>query len=285
MAHNLLTRRRLIGAAGLGMAGIVSGPLRAAVKPAFRWQDEAAGAAAPIAAACVNHPFVRGLADGSLSEERFLYYLGQNIHYLVNYRRALSALAKRLKNPAHRRQFEAWAEETAATERYTRDCFIRANPKQPDVLPISPTTQLYMGWEAQAASFLPVHEAVGAMLPCFWSYGEVGRFVARTKKTEDNPYAEWIAGYGDPAYAGTVDRAMGIGSEIAETLKTEERLAMTAAFLRSNRLEWMFWTPPGAWKPGHRSTEMRAFHPMESLRIIIGRTVALDAQTLALDGA
>ena len=55
MAHNLLTRRRLIGAVGLGMAGIVSGPLRAAVKPAFRWQDEAAGAAAPIAAACVNH--------------------------------------------------------------------------------------------------------------------------------------------------------------------------------------------------------------------------------------
>lgn len=250
MAHNLLTRRRLIGAAGLGMAGIVSGPLRAAVKPAFRWQDEAAGAAAPIAAACVNHPFVRGLADGSLSEERFLYYLGQNIHYLVNYRRALSALAKRLKNPAHRRQFEAWAEET----RYTRDCFIRANPKQLDVLPISPTTQLYMGWEAQAASFLPVHEAVGAMLPCFWSYGEVGRFVARTKKTEDNPYAEWIAGYGDPAYAGTVDRAMGIGSEIAETLKTEERLAMTAAFLRSNRLEWMFWDAAWrleAWPPIH----------------------------------
>ena len=54
MAHNLLTRRRLIGAVGLGMAGIVSGPLRAAVKPAFRWQDEAAGAAAPIAAACVT---------------------------------------------------------------------------------------------------------------------------------------------------------------------------------------------------------------------------------------
>lgn len=185
---------------------------------------------------------------------RSLYYLGQNIHYLVNYRRALSALAKRLKNPAHRRQFEAWAEETAATERYTRDCFIRANPKQLDVLPISPTTQLYMGWEAQAASFLPVHEAVGAMLPCFWSYGEVGRFVARTKKTEDNPYAEWIAGYGDPAYAGTVDRAMGIGSEIAETLKTEERLAMTAAFLRSNRLEWMFWDAAWrleAWPPIH----------------------------------
>lgn len=47
---------------------------------------------------------------------------------------------------------------------------------------------------------------------------------------------------------------MGIGSEIAETLKTEERLAMTAAFLRSNRLEWMFWDAAWrleAWPPIH----------------------------------
>ena len=42
--------------------------------------------------------------------------------------------------------------------------------------------------------------------------------------------------------------------EIAETLKTEERLAMTAAFLRSNRLEWMFWDAAWrleAWPPIH----------------------------------
>ena len=47
---------------------------------------------------------------------------------------------------------------------------------------------------------------------------------------------------------------MGIGSEIAETLKTEERLAMTAAFLRSNRLEWMIWDAAWrleAWPPIH----------------------------------
>lgn len=176
MAHNLLTRRRLIGAAGLAWPGSCPGRFERPVKPAFRWQDEAAGAAAPDCGRLCKPSIREGTRRWVALRERFLYYLGQNIHYLVNYRRALSALAKRLKNPAHRRQFEAWAEETAATERYTRDCFIRANPKQLDVLPISPTTQLYMGWEAQAASFLPVHEAVGAMLPCFWSYGEVGRF-------------------------------------------------------------------------------------------------------------
>lgn len=254
MAHNLLTRRRLIGAGGprhgRDRVRAASSGRQARISLAGR-----GGRRGGADCGRLCKPSIReGTRRWSLSEERFLYYLGQNIHYLVNYRRALSALAKRLKNPAHRRQFEAWAEETAATERYTRDCFIRANPKQLDVLPISPTTQLYMGWEAQAASFLPMHEAVGAMLPCFWSYGEVGRFVARTKKTEDNPYAEWIAGYGDRHMPGTVDRAMGIGSEIAETLKTEERLAMTAAFLRSNRLEWMFWDAAWrleAWPPIH----------------------------------
>ena len=95
-------------------------------------------------------------------------------------------------------------------------------------------------------AFLPVHEALAALLPCFWSYGEVGRHVAKTRKTEGNRYAEWIAGYGDPAYEKTVETAMAIGSDLAAGLKPEERTAMTAAFLRSNRLEWMFWD--AAWR-------------------------------------
>lgn len=241
LTNSPLSRRTLLGAAALTLMT----PVRAygLMRP---WAEEAAGLAAPIAAACVNHPFVKGLADGTLSEERFVYYLGQNIHYLMNYQKALSALAKRLQKPEHRTRFEAWAEETAATEQYTRDVFASVSRRMPDVLVVSPTTQLYMGWEAQAAAFLPVHEAVAAMLPCFWSYGEVGRFVAKTKKTAGNRYADWIAGYGDPAYEATVTEAMGIGSDLAGELSPDERFKMTGAFLRSNRLEWMFWD--AAWR-------------------------------------
>ena len=237
-----ISRRHFLGAAGLTLMA-PSVMAKAVMRP---WAEEAAGAAAPLAAACVNHPFVKGLADGSLSEERFVYYIGQNIHYLKAYQKSLRMLSKRLKKQEHRKRFAAWADETAETEAYTREVFKSFNPRLNDVLLISPTTQLYMGWEAQAVAFMPVHEAVAAVLPCFWSYGEVGKYVARTKKTENNRYADWIAGYDDPAYEKTVDLAMGIGSDIALGLTPEERMSMTAAFLRSNRLEWMFWD--AAWR-------------------------------------
>ena len=144
-----------------------------------------------------------------------------------------------MKKAEHRKRFEAWADETAETEAYTQTIYKSYNPRLNDILLISPTTQLYMGWEAQAVTFMPVHEPVAAVLPCFWSYGEVGKYVAKTKKTEGNPYADWISGYGDPAYEKTVDEAMRIGSDIALGLTPQERMSMTAAFLRSNRMEWM----------------------------------------------
>lgn len=242
---SLISRRRLLWGAALTAVGSVAPSVHAygLMRP---WAEEAAGLAAPLAAACVNHPFVKGLADGSLSEERFLYYIGQNIHYLMAYQKSLRALAQRMTKAEHRERFEAWADETAMTEQYTRDVYAKMSPRMPDVLVVSPTTQLYMGWEAQAAAFLPIHEAVAAMLPCFWSYGEVGRFVSKTKKTQGNRYAEWISGYGDPAYEKTVAAAMAIGSDVARGLTPSERFAMTAAFLRSNRLEWMFWD--AAWR-------------------------------------
>ncbi len=245
LASNMISRRRLLGAATLMATGSLAPNVHAygLMRP---WAEEAAGLAAPLAAACVNHPFVKGLADGSLSEERFVYYIGQNIHYLMAYQKSLRALSRRMEDPNHRKRFEDWADETAATEQYTRDVYASFSPRIPDILIVAPTTQLYMGWEAQATAFLPVHEAVAAMLPCFWSYGEVGRFVAKTKKTQGNRYADWIAGYGDPAYEKTVAEAMGIGSDVARDLTPSERFAMTAAFLRSNRLEWMFWD--AAWR-------------------------------------
>lgn len=241
----MFSRRRLLGAAAITVAGSAAPSVHAygLMRP---WAEEAAGLAAPLAAACVNHPFVRGVADGSLSEERFVYYIGQNIHYLMAYQKSLRTLAQRMDKPEHRKRFEDWADETAVTEKYTRDVYASFSPRIPDILIVSPTTQLYMGWEAQTAAFAPVHEAVAAMLPCFWSYGEVGRFVAKTKKTQGNRYAEWISGYGDPAYEKTVAAAMAIGSDVARDLTPSERFAMTAAFLRSNRLEWMFWD--AAWR-------------------------------------
>ena len=47
-----------------------------------RWSDQAWKAAEPVYRRIIEHPFVGELAAGSLSEERFRYYLRQDALYL-----------------------------------------------------------------------------------------------------------------------------------------------------------------------------------------------------------
>ena len=49
----------------------------------------------PIYAAILRHPFLRGLTDGSLSEDAFRFYVIQDAHYLRDFARALSIAAAR----------------------------------------------------------------------------------------------------------------------------------------------------------------------------------------------
>ena len=50
---------------------------------------------APIYAAILRHPFVRGLTDGSLSRDAFRFYAVQDALYLREFARALSVAAAR----------------------------------------------------------------------------------------------------------------------------------------------------------------------------------------------
>ena len=47
------------------------------------WQASAA-----LAQACLDHPFVQGIGDGSLSRSRFAGYVGQDAFYLRAFARA-----------------------------------------------------------------------------------------------------------------------------------------------------------------------------------------------------
>src|SRR4030095_1366401 len=50
---------------------------------------------APIYAAILRHPLLRGLTDGSLSRDAFQFYVIQDAHYLRDFARALSIAAAR----------------------------------------------------------------------------------------------------------------------------------------------------------------------------------------------
>ena len=228
-------------------AGMLAGslmPMTATVSaaPVVLWREEAARAAQPIVDAMVKHPFTQGLIDGTLANDAFLFYQAENVRYLEAYAKTLRRLADRLPSEADKKQMIQWSEDTVAAEGWARDTYREFNGREFDEsIEISPAAQLYAGWEAQAVAFESLPVAVAAILPCFWVYGEIGRHIAEKVKKEKNPYAGWLAGYGDPAYAETVDRAMAIGDNLARELDDDARAVMTRAFVKSVRMEWMMW--------------------------------------------
>ena len=80
---------------------------------------------APIYAAILNHPFIRELAAGTLSKERFQFYMVQDALYLTGFSRVLSLAAARAPDPDTMMQFDEYARTALTVERALHETFFR----------------------------------------------------------------------------------------------------------------------------------------------------------------
>lgn len=209
-----------------------------------KWSDAAWEAAEPVFRKILAHPFIGELSAGTLSGERFRYYLRQDALYLAGYARLLAHIASRLSDKSHTEAFLGFATDGIAVERALHESFLGGDIPAPDQ--ISPSCLLYTS-VLQSQALAPVEVEAAAVLPCFWVYQRVGEAIlAQQRRGGTNPYARWIATYGDPSFAAATSRAVAICDELAERAGTETRRAMTDIFVRCTRMEWLFWE--SAWQ-------------------------------------
>ena len=81
---------------------------------------------------------------------------------------------------------------------------------------------------------------LGALLPCFWIYAEVGRDI-HSRAAAANPYQAWIDTYAGEEFHNAVRAMIAATDEAAEAASSSLRTRMHAAFARATQLEWMFW--------------------------------------------
>ncbi len=202
----------------------------------MKWSEEAWQQALPIYEAILDLPFVRELAEGTLSQERFLFYIGQDSVYIENYCRVLAHIASRLPRLEQTRDFLKFASDGLLVEQALHESYLPSGAMKPSP---TPTTLLYDSFEA-SLGLGPVEVEAAGILPCFWVYKRVGEEIIK-KSSRDNPYIRWIETYADDTFAESNRRAIEICNELAEAASPEIRHRMTEAFVMSTRMEWMFW--------------------------------------------
>lgn len=209
----------------------------------MKWSRQAWEAAEPLYRQIITHPFVCALAAGTLTPERFRFYLRQDALYLDGYARRLAHIAARLPRKEHTEAFIRFAADGIEVERALHESFLGGDHPAADEM--SPSCLLYTSvLDGQSAA--PVEVEAAAVLPCFVVYQRVGEEVLARQTGSANPYRRWIETYADPAFAESTAEAVRICDELAAESGEATRRRMTDIFVLCTRMEWMFWD--SAWQ-------------------------------------
>jgi thiaminase/transcriptional activator TenA len=197
----------------------------------------------PIYSAILQHPFLTGLTDGSLARESFRFYAVQDALYLREFARALSIAAARSPEDDWIIMFNEHAANALRVERSLHEGFFREfglSPSDVAATPLAPTNLAYTTYLLAVAYGSPFHEAVAALLPCYWIYWEVGKALERAG-SRDPLYTRWIETYASKEFGDVVTAVLDVTDQVARRLGPAEREVMRRHFVTTSRFEWMFW--------------------------------------------
>jgi thiaminase/transcriptional activator TenA len=191
--------------------------------------DQLWQANADLADRCLAHPFVTGLADGSLPRAAFERYVTQDSFYLRVFFRAYALAAGKVERQAHMELLlelmGGALEEMRMHERFAAELGIDLR----EVRPLTPTRS-YTEFLEQMAWQRALDAHIAGMTPCMRLYAHLGSQLASTARAGAEPaYRRWIDTYAAADFQVLADRVDGLLDDVAgDTAEVREayRFAM-----------------------------------------------------------
>lgn len=206
--------------------------------------DELFAAARPIWDAQVQHPFPRGIADGTLPEQTFKRWVLQDYLYLKEFARLFAwgvAKADRLESMGWYAYVLNLTLNTEMSLHRTYAERFGISTHELEAEPMWPTTRAYTDFLVRTAADGDMADLVAALLPCAWGYVYLARELTRDRMPAEPRYAEWLAQYSSDDFASAVDWLKAEMNRLAEGTLPAKRRRLVDLFVLSSRYEWLFW--------------------------------------------
>jgi thiaminase/transcriptional activator TenA len=201
-------------------------------------------AADPVWQAQREHPFLRGIADGTLAPARFAYYVRQDYLFLIEYARLLALGAARSPDLATMTRFAELTTEILTTEMDLHRSFaaeLGISATELEAESPAPTTQGYTDFLVRIAAQGDFAELAAALLPCMWGYAEIGQVLAAEGRSPDDRYARWVDMYASSEFGELAAWCRALVDRLGTGLSGEGRARLERAFVTSSRYELAFW--------------------------------------------
>jgi thiaminase (transcriptional activator TenA) len=200
--------------------------------------------AKPIWDKQLEHPFVQGIADGSLDEDKFKNWVRQDYLYLIEFSRIFAWAAAKSERLESMSWYAFGLHLTLNTEmqlhrEYAQRFNISAQELERETM--WPTNRAYTDFLVRTAADGDMADLVAALLPCAWGYMYIGTEMAKSNPPKDRRYADWITQYSSKEFADAADWLKGEMNRLAEGATGEKKNRLIELFILSSKYEYLFW--------------------------------------------
>ncbi|ANF44919.1 MULTISPECIES: thiaminase II [Priestia] len=191
-----------------------------------------------------NHPFVQGMGDGTLEKEKFRFYMIQDYLYLIDYAKLFAIGAMKATNVQTMGKFAALLDSTLNEEMSLHREYAKKfeiSEKELEKAQPSPTTLAYTHYMLHVGQSGTLAELVAALLPCMWSYWEIGKELSEKPGANNEFYREWIEMYSSEEFGELATWCINLFDSLTEDKSEAELEKLEEIFLNTTRFEYMFW--------------------------------------------
>ncbi|MGX7195837.1 thiaminase II [Enterococcus olivae] len=191
----------------------------------------------------LQHPFIQELQAGTLSDERFRYYLLQDRYYLNQLQDIYLQIATQTVFPEVRQMMLTGSDRLIAGEIAIRETFFKElaiTEEEIRQTVIAPGPYHYVSHMYRQLSSKSPNAAFASLLPCAWLYQEIGFHLNQTGSPHPL-YQRWIETCITEESVAIVQQEQRLLNAIYEETTKEEQQKMLAAFVISSHMEHEFW--------------------------------------------
>lgn len=193
-----------------------------------------------------EHPFVRGIRDGTLDREKFRYYIIQDYLYLEEYAKVFALGIAKARSPETMRLFSKQVALLTEGEMDIHRGYmgkfsvsraeLEATSRALDNLSYT-SYMLRVAYEEGEA------EILAAILSCAYSYEVIAKKIVENRPTAlEHPfYGDWIKGYAEAHYSEANVLLLDMTDRLTRHYTEPQLRHLTDIFTACSRYELNFW--------------------------------------------
>lgn len=192
-----------------------------------------------------EHPFVKGIGDGSLEIDKFKFYMIQDYIYLLDYAKVYALGVVKSSKESTMQGFSRMVDNILNGEMNIHRYYMKRigiGKEEIKNAKASIENISYTSYMLSVSQMGDLMDLTTSLLACMWSYYLIGEKLSKIDGALDNEfYGQWIKGYISSDYERDTKWLVDLLDNLTENISEEKFNRLKEIFINTSKYEYIFW--------------------------------------------